>query len=487
MKTKFCLFMVCCLIFLEFSLGLNESDVLIIQKNIDSNNQVTFLIKLPQNYTMAKAPTIVSELNDSEFFYTENFKHISDNEYETVCTINPQHKDNLKFDLYICNQICSIVTKHVPINDENSSSLWLLLLFGFLGGALLNVMPCVLPVLLLKLRQLRSKVAVVGSICGIYLCFFVLGCILTFLKLSGEAVGWGFYFQNEYFLKCIAVLFFIFTLNAFGWISFSWNISLKKIPKGEFVKNVMTSVISTLIAIPCTAPLLGTAAAFAIQGTVTELFLIFFAIASGFAIPYFLSYSVNEKLTQIFKTPVVQKIVPFAALCVFVWIASLLVVGLSIIQIILVILAFCVSAILFKKSLNGFALVLLIPIFFIRTAPPVRNFDLKEINQIVDGGQTVIVNVTADWCLSCQYNKLKLKSAVVQNEIKKLSAEFKEVDMTKKNDEVLQFIKNYGRAGIPFTIIFGPTAKKGLLLPEILQEKDIIRNLRKASEVSKKN
>ncbi|MBQ3564888.1 MAG: hypothetical protein IJA14_01935, partial [Alphaproteobacteria bacterium] len=217
MKTKFCLFMVCCLIFLEFSLGLNESDVLIIQKNIDSNNQVTFLIKLPQNYTMAKAPTIVSELNDSEFSYTENFKHISDNEYETVCTINPQRKDNLKFDLYVCNQICSIVTKHVPINDENSSSLWLLLLFGFLGGALLNVMPCVIPVLLLKLRQLRSKVAVVGSICGIYLCFFVLGCILTFLKLSGEAVGWGFYFQNEYFLKCIAVLFFIFTLNAFGW------------------------------------------------------------------------------------------------------------------------------------------------------------------------------------------------------------------------------------------------------------------------------
>ena len=100
-----------------------------------------------------------------------------------------------------------------------------------------------------------------------------------------------------------------------------------------------------------------------------------------------------------------------------------------------------------------------------------------EISELVDQNNTVILNVTADWCLSCRYNKIKFQSGEVQSKIKTNNVKFIEIDITRRNDEVMNFIRNHSRAGIPFTIVFGPKNKEGILLSEIPTVSEIVKTI----------
>lgn len=459
--------------------SLNSSDILLKLKNLSQDGIATFEISLPEGWKLAKAPNIMSKSNSLDFKYQENLEQISPNKYETNCNLNKNQKDLLKFDFFVCKDICSVVSKDFFFTPNNSAQfLWLMILFGFIGGLLLNVMPCVLPVILLKIKHMNSRTTIINSIAGNYLSFFILATVLSLLKMSGETVGWGLHFQNMYFLKFTVIIFFILSLISFGKLNLHWNISFdKRKISNKILRDVFSSMITTFVAIPCTAPLLGTAATFAIQESFTSLFTIFTAIATGFSIPFFIALFWKSPLKKAFQNKILNHVIDFGVVITFAWLCWILFKNISAIEIIMICIAFMIALFLFKKKHAVPATMLLASTLFInvpqKSVPEIDQ--IEEALELVKQNNTVILNITADWCLSCKYNKLKLLSDQVQEKIKNNHVKFVEIDITKKNDKVIKFIQNHSRVGIPFTIVYGPKNKSGVLLSEIPETSEIIK------------
>ena len=459
--------------------SLNSSDILLKLKNLSQDGVATFEISLPKGWKLAKAPNIMSKFNSLGFKYQENLEQVSANKYRTRCNLNKNQKDLLKFDFFVCKDICSVISKDFFFTPNNSGQLlYLMILFGLIGGLLLNVMPCVLPVILLKIRHMNSRSTIINSIIGNYLSFFILASILSLLKMSGETIGWGLHFQNIYFLKFTVIIFFILSLISFDKLNFHWNISLDKHKiTNKTLRDIFLSMITTLVAIPCTAPLLGTAATFAIQESFSNLFIIFTAIATGFSIPYFIALFWKFPFKKIFQSKTLNYVIDFGVVITFSWLCWILFKNISSIEIIVICFIFAAALFSLKKGYNILAISLLISTLFINI--PQENVtkinQLETVSELVEQNNVVILNITADWCLSCKYNKLKLESNQVQTKIRKNNVKLIEIDITKKNDKVLNFIHEHSRVGIPFTIIYGPKNKSGMLLSEIPEMSEIIK------------
>jgi suppressor for copper-sensitivity B len=179
------------------------------------------------------------------------------------------------------------------------------ILIAFIGGVILNIMPCVLPVLSIKLLSVinhsqsklsRIRWAFLSTTLGIVFSFAAFAFIAVFLKSVGNQIGWGFQFQNPYFLLFILVVLMVFIANLLGLFEFNFGGSLgsflnKKITKEEqkkniFIPNFFSGILAVLLATPCSAPFVGVAISFALSSDTTEIFLIFAAMSLGLASPY---------------------------------------------------------------------------------------------------------------------------------------------------------------------------------------------------------
>ena len=276
-----------------FARTLPDCDIKIISSEIDGS-KITCKAKIScaKGWHPAQKPTI--KIIKSENF--ENFKYDDSGECKGIGGDNyliefSFSKNDGKFsaDLNmifpLCSEICTYVTKNLKISDETlgkikktsetkkesvsifSKYFLMMMFFAFLGGLILNVMPCVLPVLLLKLKTFTysgesRKAALCGSILGNYFVFFIFACVTYLLRASGELVGWGMHFQNVVFLKIIAVILFLLFLYSRDLIIFSPSFEIKNESKSVIVGNFISSLIASIVALPCTAPFLGTAAAF---------------------------------------------------------------------------------------------------------------------------------------------------------------------------------------------------------------------------------
>ncbi len=459
--------------------SLNSSDILLKLENLSQDGVAIFEIRLPKGWKLAKAPDVVSKSNSLDFKYQENLEQISPNKYRTRCNLNKNQKYLLKFDFFVCKDVCSVVSKDFFFTPNNSGQfLWLMILFGLIGGLLLNVMPCVLPVIFLKIKHMNSRTTIINSIVGNYLSFFILATVLALLKMSGETIGWGLHFQNIHFLKFTVIIFFILSLISFDKLNFHWNISFdKRKISNKTLRDIFFSIITTFVAIPCTAPLLGTAATFAIQESFANLFIIFTAIATGFSAPYFIALSGKFSLKKIFQNKILNHLIDLGVVITFAWLCWILFKNIDSVEIIIICSVFTLALFLFKKRHNVLATMLLASVLFInipqKTMPEIDQ--IEEVLELVKQNNTVVLNITADWCLSCKYNKLKLLSDQVQEKIKNYHVKFVEIDITKKDDKVMKFIQNHSRVGIPFTIIYGPNNKSGVLLSEIPEISEIIK------------
>ncbi|MBR1735133.1 MAG: thioredoxin family protein, partial [Alphaproteobacteria bacterium] len=432
----------------------------------------------------------------------------------------------LSLDIPMCSKICTIVSKKITItyydtngssNSNNDSSqtkkvsLLFITLIAILGGLILNVMPCVLPVILMKLKSFavqNNKIALAGTIVGNYVSFFAFSTFLAIIKASGEQIGWGMHFQNPVFLKVILITLFLLLLYSLEIFTLSPSIHININNKHKaFTENLISSIVASIIAIPCTAPFLGTAATFAIQGTSIEMFLIFFAVSTGFSLPYILAFfgktftTGNVALKSCGKYSVIVK--NFASFGVFItllWIIYLLSNHISSVLIFISIFLMLFSAWLFhignthnNTYYNIVAFILLFSIMFLSplnfkssTHPKIQlPYKNSRISSIIDehiiNNRVVIINITAEWCLTCKYNELNVfNKKKIQKLIKEKNILFIEKDMTLKNDSLMKFISDHGRVGIPFTIIYGPHAKKGILLPEIFSIDELKTAISKA-------
>jgi suppressor for copper-sensitivity B len=394
---------------------------------------------------------------------------------------------------------------------------WLLsiLPLALLGGLLLNVMPCVLPVLSIKLLSVagqggRSRRAVrlgfIATAAGVLLSFLVLAGIMVALKSAGLAVGWGMQFQEPLFLVGMVALLTLFAANLWGFFEVplpQWLAGLASAGEGHvLLGNVATGAFATLLATPCSAPFLGTAIGFALAAGPTEIVVVFLALGIGLASPYLL-VALMPRLVLWLPKPGrwmlgLRRILGLALAGTALWLLSVLVAqtGLRAALAVGVLMTAAAATLWLLRAPMArrvvpsalFAAAFVVPTLL--SAPPSagpadgfwRPFDQAAIERLVGEGRVVFVDVTAEWCLTCKLNKeLVIAAPAVNARLTAPGVVAMRADWTRPSDVIAAYLRGFGRYGIPFNAVYGPHAPKGLALSEILTTDQVLTALSEAA------
>ncbi len=391
---------------------------------------------------------------------------------------------------------------------------------AFVGGMILNLMPCVLPVLSIKLLSVvshgghspaRVRLSFLASAMGILASFWVLALGAVALRSFGVAVGWGIQFQNPYFLVFMAITVTVFAYNLLGmfeiplphWMSGTAQIGNSDTLKGHF----LTGVFATLLATPCSAPFVGTAIGFALSSGTFEILAIFTALGVGLAAP-FLLVAVFPRLATSMPKPgkwmlTMKKVLGFALAATTVWLLFVIagVSGHTLAIVVAAGLAVMGAALWAGRSVEGrggaigatlaiIALALMLSPSVITSSQADASsvvtaefgvFTEAERDRLVSAGKVVFVDVTADWCITCQVNKrVALSDADVRAALEAERVAPLQADWTQRDDSILSYLTSHGRYGIPFNVVYGPGAPDGIVLPELLTRGAVLDALRKA-------
>jgi suppressor for copper-sensitivity B len=395
-----------------------------------------------------------------------------------------------------------------------------LMAFALLGGLILNIMPCVLPVLGIKLssvigatsddkRQIRSQF--LASAAGIVVSFWILAGFVLLLKLGGQAVGWGVQFQQPWFIGFMALVTAGFALNMLGAFEItlpaSWQTRMASSGGNNHRGHFLQGMFASLLATPCSAPFLGTAVAFALAADTLALITIFSALGLGMALPWLLVAAL-PKLAQSLPKPgkwMMQLKLLFALmlLATCLWLLSLLAnfISSSIVLALSAVVLLVFAWVLLKKhgakalliSVSSLILVgggaALVGAMTSERWAKVLPSDLvwqplqqSNIAEQVAQGKVVVVDVTADWCITCKANKVGvLLQDPTYSRLKLDYVHLIKGDWTKQSDSVSAFLQQHQRFGVPFNIVYGPAAPEGIALPVILSHQVIEQAIAQAA------
>jgi suppressor for copper-sensitivity B len=399
--------------------------------------------------------------------------------------------------------------------------------FALLGGLLLNLMPCVLPVLSLKLLSVVShggsapreiRAGFLATAGGILFSFLVLAGAAITLKLTGSAVGWGIQFQQPLFLVFMVVLVTGFAANLWGLFEIPLPRAIADIAVGghnhdgrystSLGGHFATGALATLLATPCSAPFLGTAIGFALARGPLEILAVFTALGLGLALPYLLVAAFPALASRMPRPGrwmlVLRRVLGGTLALTGVWLLSVLAVQVSPAAALAVgaLMAAFTLVLAIRKRLPGrariaggaLAAVLALtafglPLTLDRHASQAAAaidarwtpFDKAAIAGQVAAGRTVFVDVTADWCITCQANKklVLTRGAVAERLFGKDTVPMR-ADWTRPDDRIAAYLAEHGRYGIPFNIVYGPGAPDGIPLPELLTESAVLAALDRA-------
>lgn len=400
------------------------------------------------------------------------------------------------------------------------SELALIALVALLGGLILNVMPCVLPVLSIKFSSAlklhgqgagRVREGFLASAAGVLAFMWLLAGILIALRAAGLSVGWGVQFQNPFFLIVMLAILLLFAANMFGLFEIalpqSWNAGLARAgARGGLVGDFLTGAFAAVLATPCSAPFLGTAVTFALAGRPLDIVVIFTAMGIGLALPYLLVAARPGWVTKLPRPGRWMVVVKWAlgALLALtaVWLIWVLA-GVAGQQVAIAATIFIAVAILLIRfparapallRTGGFAALgaaaLAVPVLIEPAARadvgeeqviPWVAFDRAQIARLVSQGEVVFVDVTADWCLTCKANKaLVIDRSPVADILISGRVLPMQADWTRPDENIRRFLEDNGRYGIPFDIVYGPAAPEGIALPEVLTTQAVLDAMEKA-------
>lgn len=403
----------------------------------------------------------------------------------------------------------------VALAPSDLPTLAAMLGLALLGGLILNLMPCVLPVLSLKLLSVvgqggrargEIRLSFLASAAGILVSFLLLAGGLIALKAGGAAIGWGVQFQSPLFLGLMAAVVTLFAANLFGFFEVPLPGAVSGLGAGgrhhSLKAHFFTGFLATLLATPCSAPFLGTAVGFALAKSWPEILAIFTALGLGLALPYLL-VAFFPGLAQRLPRPGrwmtwLRRLLGLALLGTAAWLVSVLWqqvgVGAAVAVAVLLLLAFAMLALRRRASggrplLAGGAALSLVAAVALALAWPARpgtaalpagweRFEAAAIPGLVAEGKTVFVDVTAEWCVTCIANKrLVLDTETVAAALDARGVVAMQADWTRPDPAISDFLQRYGRYGIPFNIVFGPGAPQGLPLPELLSREAVLEAL----------
>ncbi|MBX9938017.1 MAG: thioredoxin family protein [Candidatus Obscuribacterales bacterium] len=427
--------------------------------------------------------------------------------------------------------------KFTTVADTAGNSIPFILFSAFLGGMILNVMPCVLPVIAIKVMsfleqagEAPGRVKALGLVfsAGILASFLALALLVLAVKAAGQSVGWGFLFQYPLFVMAMAAVVLLFSLSLFGLFYFNFNLGqdgLNKLSSSEgFVGTFFKGVLATVLSTPCTAPFLGTALGFAFSQSDLTVVGIFLVAGLGMAFPYLL-LTINPAWLKFLPKPGAwmdkfKQSLGFVLLGTVVWLDFVLAsqvgdLALMWINYWLLGLAFCawiVSANLDltserdkKIKVWSFAVLCFLSVSAVTIfmQPQVmaalagqskanvaeeigsiwQPYSVDSLDKAISQGQTVFLDFTANWCLTCKVNETTvISSPEVLSKFKELKVVTMKADWTKQDAAVTQLLKKFGRSGVPLYVVFpGGRASEPIVLPEVITKELVLQALEKAA------
>jgi len=416
-------------------------------------------------------------------------------------------------------------------NAAPARGIFTFLLFGFLGGIILNLMPCVLPVISLKIfgfiqqaGQSRRKVlrSGIAFTVGIFAWFIGLGLLLIVLKGGGRDVTWGgFQFTNAYFVFTLSVIVLVFALNLFGVFEISLPQGLTRgmlstTERRNDLGSFLQGVFATVLATPCTAPFLGTALGFAFSQSPAVILAMFFAIAAGMSAPYLLLSAQPAWLRFLPKPgPWMLHVKQFMGFLLLATLLFLLYVlgaqrGLEgaiwASCFLLVISVACwmkgvfilPTASALKRSVVFvlmFVLVLGSGIYFIgdkfrstnvaladsRLHGDWQAFTPERLQAELEQAHSVFVDFTAAWCLTCKFNEANvLESAEVRDAFQRRAIVKLKADWTNGDPAITKLLQKFGRPGVPLYVLYPGKNEEPIVFPEVLTKGMVLEKLQTA-------
>ncbi len=402
--------------------------------------------------------------------------------------------------------------------QKTSGNIWKYLLMAFLGGIILNIMPCVLPVLSIKAMSIVKQAHEDKSVImkhsfaytgGILVSFLALAAVIVILKLAGESVGWGFQFQNTAFVLVLTSMIFVFALSLFDVFIISppgMNAATKASGKGGIGGSFFSGIFAVLLATPCSAPMLGTALGFAFAQPPVLIILFFLLIGLGLALPFIL-LGLNPKLMKIIPRPgewmnIFKEVMGFLLLATAIWLLHVVYQqngGAYLLKVLIYLLCLGFATWLYgrfvrlehKKSTQWIFTLLAILVIagsawiFLpmgKSAEPVSsenvsteqgfegwlNFSPELVDSLVSQGKPVFIDFGAKWCMTCLSNEKTVTTTQTMKEaFAAKNVALVRGDFTRKNPVMQAYMKKYGRAGVPFYVLLIP-GKEPVLFPEII-------------------
>ncbi len=413
-----------------------------------------------------------------------------------------------------------------PGPPKTGGGLFVMLLLGALGGLLLNVMPCVLPILSLKIFGLVRSAAhghaevargALATAAGILASFWALALTAIAAHAAGAAVGWGIQFQRPGFVAFLAVVVVLFCLNLWGLFEIPLPQRLARVgaggPREGLAGHFVSGLFATLMATPCSAPFLGTAIGFALAQPPAVVLAVFTALGAGMALPYLL-VAAAPGIARLLPKPgdwmdTVRGVMGFLLAGSAVWLFYVLSLQVSPEQLAAIQLGLLGIAlftwmqrrlgagrVLRSAAAVGVLAAVAVTLVAASREPGAMarrtgaepagliswvDWDRAKAESLAASGQLVFVDVTAAWCFTCKANeRLVLNTPEVAEAFKENDVVPMKADWTNKNDEIAAFLAEHGRYGIPFYLLYRP-GREPHVFSELPSKDGLVQTVREAA------
>ena len=502
--------------------------------DIESNSLIyEWLESVPSNFLPTNASisennleirfTFEKEVKEIYFFPDENssidysskqnFYKKDDNYFLSINLFNDELQ-NVSGVLDINGIGYKIANSQINNLNEGSLSLITALIFALLGGLILNLMPCVFPVISLKVlsfvsmggsspEKIRNHALIFTA--GVVASFMIIALTIVLLKQAGNFVGWGFQLQSPLIVGLLSMVMVFISLVLITDNSFGESLTkLGNIGNNEngYYSSFLTGVLAVVVASPCTAPFMGVALGYALIQPSGETIPIFLSLSLGFSLPYLL-LAANPKLINFLPRPgnwmvTLKEFFAFPMLATAIWLLWVFSLQVNQSFVIFLLIGWLLLALNFWVFLKDYKKIIKIifsgisilsMLYFL---PSTENLDTKQ-NQIIGSAtewyeeieedlrnknQPYFINFTAAWCITCQSNEITAFSKEsFKNLLEEKNIEYIKADWTNRNDAITESLKKYGRSGVPFYLYWEPGYEKPKILPAILTDQIIKNNI----------
>ena len=424
--------------------------------------------------------------------------------------------NNLSGVISINNNESFKINAEIDGAQQNSLNISFLqaIIFAFVGGLILNLMPCVFPIISLKVlsfismsNQSPTKIrAHALSFCsGVMLSFIMIGLAMILLKQAGLFLGWGFQLQSPVVVGLLSLLMFVIGLVLLSDINIGSSLTrLGGVGSSDkLIGSFSTGILAVIVASPCTAPFMGAALGYALIQPSGVTLPVFSALGLGFAFPYFI-LSASPSLVNYLPKPgswmvTLKEFFAFPMFATSIWLIWVFSFQTSsneviflLITILLISLLIWIASKINKPNYSTIIFVFAVFIIFFQfrdipskeiqspNALKLESFNYVEWNENIENeyqnkNQAYLINFTAAWCITCQTNdKIALSRPNIKEYIYENNIEYIIADWTNKNDDILKTLESYNRNGVPLYIFWKPGMKESKILPAILTEQILL-------------